>query len=190
MQQAAVLNSVDASCGRQGQRSRGSARKTFSLHIGADLKLPTPDSKQYSRFMRSTEQGSASEIVGDPFEGLPFKALADRMGEAFMPVAEANRQERRAASAAAHLASPAVASVLPIPHFLPFTRWAQQTERFKSTFIADDPKSRKKARLSWYHPDDTMVPRGWWKMGLLEDLKYYRPFQPDATAKPSRPTAC
>lgn len=21
-----------------------------------------------------------------------------------------------------------------------------------------------------------MVPRGWWKMGLLEDLKYYRPF--------------
>lgn len=21
-----------------------------------------------------------------------------------------------------------------------------------------------------------MVPRGWWKMGLLEDLKYYKPF--------------
>ena len=35
---------------------------------------------------------------------------------------------------------------------------AQQTERFKSTFIADDPKSRKKARLSWYHPDDTVCP--------------------------------
>ena len=21
-----------------------------------------------------------------------------------------------------------------------------------------------------------MVPRGWWRMGLLEDLKYYKPF--------------
>lgn len=21
-----------------------------------------------------------------------------------------------------------------------------------------------------------MVPRGWWKLGLLEDLKYYKPF--------------
>lgn len=21
-----------------------------------------------------------------------------------------------------------------------------------------------------------MVPRGWWKTGLLEDLKYYKPF--------------
>ena len=30
-----------------------------------------------------------------------------------------------------------------------------------------------------------MVPRGWWKMGLLEDLKYYRPFgkqQQESTA--------
>ena len=30
----------------------------------------------------------AREAAGDPFEGLPFKAMADRMGEAFMPVAE------------------------------------------------------------------------------------------------------
>ena len=35
-------------------------------------------------------------------------------------------------------------------------RRAAKTETFKSTFIAEDPKTRKKARLSWYHPDDTV----------------------------------
>ena len=33
---------------------------------------------------------------------------------------------------------------------------AQKTDSFKSTFVAEDPKNRKKARLSWYHPDDTV----------------------------------
>lgn len=26
----------------------------------------------------------------------------------------------------------------------------------RSTLIADDPKTRKRARLSWYHPEDTV----------------------------------
>ena len=33
---------------------------------------------------------------------------------------------------------------------------ASQSEMFKSTLIAEDPKTRKRARLSWYHPDDTV----------------------------------
>ena len=58
---------------------------------------------------------------------------------------------------------------------LPACRAASST-KFRSTFIADPPKERKKARLSWYHPDDTMVPRDWFQGGLMEDLKYYMPF--------------
>jgi hypothetical protein len=50
---------------------------------------------------------------------------------------------------------------------------AASSTSFRSTFIADPPKERKKARLSWYHPDDTMVPRDWWSQGLLADIKYY-----------------
>lgn len=100
---------------------------------------------------------------------------------------------------------------------------AAKSESMRSTFVVDK-KDQKRARLSWYHPDDTvsytlaepssverlassagvnaqveelrlrlpvchpkrylirtcgclqMVPRGWWKLGLLEDLKYYKPF--------------
>ena len=54
---------------------------------------------------------------------------------------------------------------------------AANNASIRDTFVAEDPKIRKKARLSWYHPDDTMVPRDWFKGGLLEDLKYYSPFR-------------
>ena len=33
---------------------------------------------------------------------------------------------------------------------------ATHQKAFQSTFIAEEPKNRKKARLSWYHPDDTV----------------------------------
>lgn len=33
---------------------------------------------------------------------------------------------------------------------------AAQNKTFQSTFVAEEPKERKKARLSWYHPDDTV----------------------------------
>jgi hypothetical protein len=33
---------------------------------------------------------------------------------------------------------------------------AANSDLLKSTFVAEDPKVRKKARLSWYHPDDTV----------------------------------
>jgi hypothetical protein len=69
---------------------------------------------------------------------------------------------------------------------------AASSGSFRSTFIADPPKERKKARMSWYHPDDTMVPRDWFRNGLLADLKYYSPFGlggDDAKAEASTATA-
>lgn len=57
------------------------------------------------------------------------------------------------------------------------TRRAASSASIRDTLIAEDPKTRKKARMSWYHPDDTMVPRDWFKGGLLADLKYYSPFR-------------
>lgn len=86
---------------------------------------------------------------------------------------------------------------------------ACNSEVIKSTLVADKPKERPRARLSWYHPDDTsewqlpflqpsfsvynalsdlykletdqgdfvsVVPRDWFRGGLLADLMYYRPF--------------
>jgi hypothetical protein len=95
-----------------------------------------------------------------------------------MPVYHTLKEEDKKAKARLSQTVQQPVAVPSVPHFLPITRWASQSEGFRSTFIAENGKSRK-ARLSWYHPDDTMVPRGWWKLGLLEDLKYYAPFSRD-----------
>ena len=34
---------------------------------------------------------------------------------------------------------------------------AAKNEKFQETFIAKNGKDRPKARLSWYHPDDTVT---------------------------------
>ena len=63
--------------------------QTFSLHIGADLKLPTPDAKRHSRFEAAPAAVPQVEAASDPFAGLPFRALAERMGAAMSPVVQA-----------------------------------------------------------------------------------------------------
>ncbi|DBA92643.1 hypothetical protein WJX77_012298 [Trebouxia sp. C0004] len=153
--------------------------KTFSLHIGADLKIPTVDKRkthvaEAQPRLSSTEKAAAS----DPFAGLPLKAWADRLGDRVAPAFQAVQEEQRRSNLAAAKMqrSNQPLAVPQVPHLFPITRWAAQNETIQKTLVADDNKTRPKARLSWYHPDDTMVPRGWWKMGLLEDLKYYRPF--------------
>lgn len=113
----------------------------------------------------------------DPFEGLPFRAFAEKMGDRIMPALQAARDDKRHTGVNAHHGAETDQFLVPeVPHVLPFTRWAANSNTLRSTFVAEDPSTRKKARLSWYHPEDTMVPRGWWKGGLLADLKYYNPF--------------
>lgn len=84
-------------------------------------------------------------------------------------------QQREAARQSREAAESAEVAMPEVPHFLPFTRWMASSNRIRATFV-DDKASRKRARLSWYHPDDTMVPRDWFRGGLLADLKYYNPF--------------
>lgn len=105
---------------------------------------------------------------------------AQALGERVMPAYELIKEEARASKAAAARRSGAAAAppelkASSVPHFLPFTRWAAQSKVVQDTFVMDE-KSKKKARLSWYHPDDTMVPRDWFCGGLLKDLAYYKPF--------------
>lgn len=90
-----------------------------------------------------------------------------------------------AARAAAGEAAAAPPASIPFPHFLPFTRWAAASPAVRATLVAPAPADRPKARLSWYHPDDGMVPRGWWRAGLLADLAYYKPFQAVEGAAPA-----
>ena len=59
----------------------------------------------------------------DPFEGLPLRAWAERMGERIMPAYELIKEEKRKADLAAKDAPPVEAAMPSIPHLLPFTRW-------------------------------------------------------------------
>jgi hypothetical protein len=104
----------------------------------------------------------------DPFEGVPLRAWAEKLGEKVMPAYEAvkaeetRRKAERALLAKSGKEPSPLAAVAPlsVPSVFPLTRWAASSPAVRSTLVAaDDPKERPKARLSWYHPDDTMVPR-------------------------------
>jgi hypothetical protein len=165
--------------------------QSFNLHIGATLTIPTSTTQPlhlHRTSPQTTQQRQAS--LADPFDGLPLRNFAERLGEAIFPVLQAAQEQQReslrqeklvAQQAPSPISTTTTAVPTPqlplLPTFLPFTRWAANSEAFKATLIIeDDPSKRKKPRLSWYHPDDTMIPRDWWKMGLLADLKYYAPF--------------
>lgn len=154
-------------------------KQSFKLHIGGEITLPTrfqaPPSASPSSSTSSSPSKSANELAAaaaaeaprlhDPFEGVPLRAWAERLGERVMPAYEAVKAEearRKKAEAAAKGSGSAsfAASPLSVPSVFPLTRWAASSPAVRSTLVAaDDPKERPKARLSWYHPDDTMVPR-------------------------------
>ena len=109
----------------------------------------------------------------DPFESIPLQKLATYLGETFSPKLEdlqTSERERTRPKKYDQVMEPPS-----IPHFLPLTRWASHNKQIRETLVVDED-NRSRVRLSWYHPDDTMVPRGWFSKGLLEDIKYYRPF--------------
>lgn len=67
-----------------------------------------------------------------------------------MPALEQARAAERQSKLAARRAAAEAEVIVPhVPHVLPFTRWAASSTKFQSTFIADPPAQRKKARLSW-----------------------------------------
>ncbi len=70
--------------------AKGVYPQMFSLHIGADLKLPTGDALHYSRFQPAPAPAEPTTIP-DPFEYLPFRRLAEFLGDALNPVVEAVR---------------------------------------------------------------------------------------------------
>ena len=94
--------------------------QSFSFHLGADIQVPTDD----KRNTHTVDAPVAAQSVSrDPFEGLPLRAWAERMGERIMPAYELIKEEKRKADLAAKDAPPVEAAMPNIPHLLPFTRW-------------------------------------------------------------------
>lgn len=121
------------------------------MHVGASINIPCLNNRDLPRPDYGQSQAAAAAAAADPFEGLPFRAMADRLGEAVMPTMQAAREAERAGRRAqrAAIEQGEVVIMPTVPHVLPFTRWAASSTKFQSTFIADPPKERKRARLSW-----------------------------------------
>ena len=63
--------------------------QSFALHIGAELRLPTPNRLDTHTYDPVPAQVQAERAAArNPFEGLPLQAWADRMGERVMPAFE------------------------------------------------------------------------------------------------------
>ena len=59
-----------------------------------------------------------------------------------------------------------------VTKYLPCTNYINRNEAIRKVFVVEEEEERK-ARFSWYHPGDTMVPRNWLKDGLLADISFY-----------------
>lgn len=125
------------------------------IHIGAMLTIPGFDNLQTNK-KEYSDTKRCERVKEDPFEGLPFKNLAEYLGDQIMPALEAVREEQLKAEQANKDMNQSYKVTVPhVPHVLPFTRWAAQDENFRSTLVVEDDKTQK-PRLSWYHPDDTV----------------------------------
>ena len=103
---------------------------------------------------------------------MPLGGVATRIGDAFGPALDAiaEHQSRREPADAKKTSEVFVPS---IPHALPVTRWARDSEFIRSVLLVDERK-RVKPRLSWYDPyDTTWVPNGWFAEGVMADMNYY-----------------
>lgn len=47
----------------------------------------------------------------------------------------------------------------------------------RSSFVCDKTTAMR-PRMSWYNPNDGMVPSKWLTEGFLADMAYYQPFSP------------
>lgn len=60
-----------------------------------------------------------------------------------------------------------------VPHLLPVTRLARDSDFLRDVLVFEESK-RVKPRLSWYDPyDTTWVPNSWFTEGIRADMDYY-----------------
>jgi len=101
----------------------------------------------------------------------PLQGLAAQIGDLAEPLTEACVSQEKIEKMN-HKDKPLY--VPHVPAMCPMAKLARDNETVREVLVYDEEKQKNvKPRLSWYHPDDTMVPRGWFSEGIMADLKYY-----------------
>lgn len=59
-----------------------------------------------------------------------------------------------------------------LPFFCPITKSLRDNEKVREVLVFDS-SNQKPPRLSWYNPNDDMIPINWFVDGVYADLQYY-----------------
>eukprot|EP01025_Chloroclados_australasicus_P063024 TRINITY_DN830_c0_g1_i7.p2 TRINITY_DN830_c0_g1~~TRINITY_DN830_c0_g1_i7.p2 ORF type:complete len:273 (-),score=25.96 TRINITY_DN830_c0_g1_i7:381-1199(-) len=177
----AASDKVDKEASAQADRSTDADKAEvkavrYTWHIGADIHLySSRENEEKLRNMADVNHRESS-----------MARLADQLADLLWPSCQETVD-------AAMAESKEMARKMPIfveepayeppkvPHMLPFTSWFRNNEAMRQSFVCNKD-TRCKPRLSWYNPNDGMVPSGWLTEGLLADLAYYKPFTGVRTA--------
>lgn len=119
----------------------------------------------------SGEARATSQKINDAFAiEAPFASIATRVGDLAEPLMEALLEAKRNGRP-----DPKdIPLYMPdVPLFCPVSRWASNSEVLRQVLVVDAEKEPLKPRMSWYHPDDRMIPRGWFNEGIVADMHYY-----------------
>lgn len=141
----------------------------YEVYVGARLRLFS--TKKQEEHLRNMHEVNHRE--------LPVARLAARVADLLWPncqeivddaIAKSKGTRRRLADLEE------VEFVPPhVPEFLPVTSWIRNSASLRESFVCDK-NTRYKPRMSWYNPNDGMIPSDWWTQGFLADLAYYKPF--------------
>lgn len=60
-----------------------------------------------------------------------------------------------------------------VPIFCPLTKKIRDNEFVRETLVHDDTDKPIKPRLTWYDPNEGIIPTDWFEDGICSDLDYY-----------------
>jgi len=165
---ASVRKLASTSTLEAGARLIGAAR--FFNQQQSTRTLSTSPALASSIF--SARSRAHSRKLNELFElEAPLQGLSAQIGDMAEPLAESMMSAEREAD---FTAKDKPLYVPHVPMLCPISKLARDSETVREVLIFNQEKDGGlKPRMSWYHPDDTMVPRGWFQEGIMGDLKYY-----------------
>jgi len=169
---ASVRKLASTSTVETGARLIGSASRIFNQQQPTRCSYSTSNALASSIFSKRSR--AQSRKLNEMFElEAPLQGLSAKIGDLAEPLAQSMLSAEREADFTNKDKDKPV-YVPHVPMLCPISKLARDSETVREVLIFNLEKDGGvKPRMSWYHPDDTMIPRGWFQEGIMGDLKYY-----------------
>jgi hypothetical protein len=104
----------------------------------------------------------------------PFQGLSAHIGDLAEPLAQQLVSKEMEAGLEGMHDKDRPLYVPKVPVLCPLSKLVRDNDIVREVLVFNQEKDGDiKPRMSWYHPDDTMIPRGWFKEGIMADFQYY-----------------